>query len=46
MRIKKIKRNTFKVLGPYIGEVVHAENEFRAAQIVCGEEEKKKAKSD
>ena len=46
MRVKKIGKNAFKVLGPYVGKVVQAENEFKAAQIVCGEEKLERKKSD
>ena len=39
--VKMIDKNTYKVLGPYIGRVVSAKSEDKAAQIVCGEAERK-----
>lgn len=46
LRVKVINPNTFKVLGAYVGKLVKAENAFKAAQIVCGEEEEAREKSD
>ena len=37
MRIKLIEKNTYKVLGPYIGKVIRAATASEAAQIACGE---------
>lgn len=37
IRIKQIEKNKFTVLSRYLGKTVVAENEFKVAQIVCGE---------
>lgn len=37
MRIKLIKKGTYKVLGKYVGKIVTASSESDAALMVCGE---------
>jgi hypothetical protein len=41
MRIKQVDRNTFKVLGRNVGQLISAESPAEAAKIVCGEDIKK-----
>lgn len=45
VRIKIIKKNTYKVLSRYHGYLIEAESEFKAAQQVCGEVAQKAPKA-
>lgn len=46
IRVKIVEKNTYKVLGSYVGKIVIAPSAFKAAQIVCGENPTDREKSD